>query len=110
MRSGAVDDIRLLGTPPRAAGETGFAKRRGAGSAGMAGAKPSWRRCNRGQRSSGLRDHAVSHLAQALDLGLHDIARREESVGALTDAAAGAAAEDVARLDGENMRGVFDLL
>jgi hypothetical protein len=61
-------------------------------------------------RSGGFSYEPVSHLAQALDLGLHDIARLEEGVGALADATAGAAAENVASLDCKNVRGVFDLL
>src|SRR3984893_10639098 len=58
----------------------------------------------------GVGNESVSHLAQALDLGLHDVAGLEERVGALPDAAAGAAAENIARLERENARGVFDLL
>ena len=42
--------------------------------------------------SGGFGDEPVAHLAQALHLGLHDVARLEEGVGALADAAAGAAA------------------
>src|SRR5215472_17991414 len=55
-------------------------------------------------------DEAVSHLAQALDLGLHDIAGFEESVGALADAATGPATENVAGFERKNARCVFDLL
>src|SRR5437763_6923692 len=58
----------------------------------------------------GFGNESVSHLAQALDFGLHDVAGLEERVGALPDAAAGAAAENIARLERENARGVFDLL
>ena len=61
-------------------------------------------------QSCGSGDEPVPHLAQVLDLGLHDIARREKGVRALADTAAGAAAENVAGLDCENVRGVFDLL
>src|ERR1700730_18009273 len=64
--------------------------------------------CSAGLRGFG--NESVLHLAQALDLGLHDVAGLEERVGALPDAAAGAAAENIARLERENARGVFDLL
>ena len=47
---------------------------------------------------SGLRNKAITHLAEAFDLGLHDIAGVEKRVGALADAAAGAATENVAAL------------
>src|SRR5579863_4732422 len=57
-----------------------------------------------------LADEAVAHLAEAFDLGLHDVAGLEKSVGALADAAASAAAENIAALQAENVRGVFDLL
>src|SRR6516162_8948841 len=57
-----------------------------------------------------LRDHAVAHLAQALDLGLHDIADLQERVGAHAHTAAGAAAENVAGLQGADVRGILDLL
>ena len=61
---------------------------------------------------TGLRlgDELIRHLAEALDLGLHHVADVDEGVGALADAAAGAAHEDVAGLDAENVGGVFDLL
>jgi len=49
-------------------------------------------------------------LPRPLDLGLHHVADVDEGVGALADAAAGAAHEDVAGLDAENVGGVFDLL
>src|SRR5262249_33589321 len=55
-------------------------------------------------------DEAVAHLAQTLDLGLHDIADFEEAVGALADAATGPATENVAGFERKNARGVFDLL
>src|SRR5437588_7924676 len=55
-------------------------------------------------------NESVSHRAQPLYLGLHEVAGLEERVGALADAAAGAAAENIARLERENTRGVFDLL
>ena len=55
-------------------------------------------------------DEAVAHLAQTLDLGLHDIAGFEEAVGALADAATGPATENVAGFERKNARGVFDLL
>src|SRR5262245_65769799 len=55
-------------------------------------------------------DEAVLHLAQALDLGLHDIADFEEGVGALADAATRPATENVAGFERKNARGVFDLL
>src|SRR6202035_708953 len=51
-----------------------------------------------------------AHLAEVFDLGLHDIAGFEKTIGALADAAAGAAAENVAALQSEDVRGVFDLL
>src|SRR3954447_20531863 len=63
-----------------------------------------WRCC------LGLGHERVAHLAEALDLGLHHVAGVDEGVGALADAAAGAADEDVANLDAENVGGVFDLL
>ena len=47
---------------------------------------------------SRLRNETIAHLAEPLDLGLHDVAGVEERVGALADAAAGAAAEKVAAL------------
>src|SRR5262245_33772089 len=52
----------------------------------------------------------VAHLTQPFDFGFHDVAGLEESVGALADAAASSATEDVARIERENMRGIFDLL
>src|SRR5260370_21255726 len=55
-------------------------------------------------------DEAVLHVAQALDLGLHDIAEFEEGVGALAHAATGPATENVAGFDRKNARGIFDLL
>src|SRR5436190_5778642 len=57
-----------------------------------------------------LVDQAVAHLTQAFDLGLHEVAGRQERVGALTDAAAGPTAEHVAGLEREHVRGVRDLL
>src|SRR5262249_24565694 len=55
-------------------------------------------------------DEAVAHPAQSFDLGLHDVARLQEGVGPLADAAAGAAAEDIARLKRQDVGGEFDLL
>src|ERR1043165_9575761 len=63
-----------------------------------------------GNRALRLGDELVRHLAEALDLGLHHVADVDERVGALADAAAGAAHEDVAGLHAENIGGVFDLL
>jgi hypothetical protein len=57
-----------------------------------------------------LSNKAIAHFAEALDLGLHDVAGFEERIGALADAAAGAAAEEIAALKREDVRGVFDLL
>src|SRR5262245_4966321 len=57
-----------------------------------------------------LVDETVAHLTQGFDLGLYDIAGSQKRVGTLTDAAAGTAAEHVARLEGEHVRGVLDLL
>src|SRR5262245_10874769 len=64
----------------------------------------------RGLSLGGFVDETVAHLTQAFDLGLHEVARRQERVGALTDAAAGPAAEHGARLEREHVRGVLDLL
>src|SRR5215467_34841 len=58
----------------------------------------------------GFVDETVAHLTQGFDLGLHDIAGSQKRIGTLTDAAAGTAAEHVARLEGEHVRGVLDLL
>src|SRR5262249_28797756 len=58
----------------------------------------------------GFVDEAVAHLTKAFDLGLHQVAGRQERVGALTDAAAGPAAEHVAGLQREHVRGVLNLL
>ena len=55
-------------------------------------------------------DETIAHFAETLDLGFHDVAGFEECVGALAHAAAGAAAENIAAVEGENVRGVFDLL
>src|SRR3954462_2995034 len=57
-----------------------------------------------GNRALRLGDELVRHLAEALDLGLHHVADVDERVGALADAAAGAADEDVAGLDAEGGR------
>ena len=57
-----------------------------------------------------LRHHLIPHLPQPLHLGLHHVADVEERVGALPHAAAGAADEDVAGPQAENVRGVGDLL
>src|SRR5579863_9515526 len=57
-----------------------------------------------------LADEAVAHLAEAFDLGLHDVAGLEEGIGALADAAASAAAENIAAVERNYIRGVFDLL
>jgi hypothetical protein len=42
--------------------------------------------------SGGFGDELISHLAKALDLGLHDVAGLEEGIRALADATAGACA------------------
>src|SRR6185436_17805225 len=61
-------------------------------------------------RSALLGDEPVAHLAEAFHLGLHHVADLDERVGALADATAGAADEDVAGPQAKNVGGVFDLL
>ena len=58
----------------------------------------------------GLGDKTVAHFAQGFDLGLNHVANFKKRIGALTDAAARAAAENIPRLERENVRGVLDLL
>ena len=67
-------------------------------------------RRDRGSGLSGLRDKPIAHLAETLDLGLHDITDFKKRVGALADAAAGATAEEVAALQAQNVGGVCNLL
>ena len=63
-----------------------------------------------GTVSGSLCHKLVAHLTQPFDFGFHHIAGFEESNGALADAAAGPATENVAGLEREDMRGIFDLL
>src|SRR5215831_1014321 len=58
----------------------------------------------------GFINEAVAHPTQAFDLSFHDVAGRQKRVGTLADAAAGPAAKHVARLQGEHVRGILDLL
>src|ERR1700722_20486462 len=63
-----------------------------------------------GSGLSGLCDKAIAHLPEPLDLGLHHVPHIEKRIRPLADAAAGAAAEEVAALQAQNVGGVFDLL
>src|SRR6202023_815106 len=65
---------------------------------------------SRGSGLGGFRNKAIAHLAEPLNLGLHDIADIEKRVSALPDAAAGAAAEEVTALQAQNVGGVCNLL
>src|SRR5690348_14941472 len=49
--------------------------------------------------SAAILDESVAHLAEAFDLGFHDVAGFEECIRSLADAAAGTAHEHVARLE-----------
>src|SRR5271167_1513636 len=57
-----------------------------------------------------FRYETISHPAERFNLGVHHIAGLEERVGALSHSAAGAATENISRLQREHVRGVFDLL
>src|SRR5262249_19860399 len=72
--------------------------------------KPSVQRNKSAKEVLGLGDKTVAHFAHGFDLGLHHVANFKKRIGALTDAAACAAAENIPGLERAHGRGILALL